>query len=223
MSDPVISRAVLNRLQAPSELAFAQRILERVASAAEPPEVETSMAREAPHSPASPASSPAREAFLEAAALSNPGARYAQASEELARSLPVRLNKDAAASARSLRDLRCEFKRFSALYADGRLLPLSVFVEALQLRPSEDIQRRHFPFSAELKFLRNEMVQEYLRIKRAIVMQPRFTATCGSNAGSESANSNRVTAISRYSWEAKLCQVSAHVTDLTRKQFHPPR
>ncbi|CDI83088.1 hypothetical protein, conserved [Eimeria praecox] len=216
MSDPVVSRAVLNRLQAPSELAFAQRILERVAAAAEPPEVAAALARENPPSPTVCKRSAAREAFLEAAALSSPGARYARAGEELARSLPMRINEEAAAAARLLRDVRCEFKRFSDLYSDGRLLPLSVFVAALQLQPTEELQRRHFPFSPELKSLRNEMIKEYLRIKRAIVLQPRNTATgdpsnkgplSGSNEGSRSTNSNRVTALSRYAWEAKLCQL----------------
>ncbi|CDJ48553.1 hypothetical protein, conserved [Eimeria brunetti] len=218
MSDPVVSRAVLNRLQAPSELAFAQRILERVASAAEPPEVAASMAREASPPLVSPGSSPAREAFLEAAALSSPGARYAQANEALARSLPMRLNKEAAEVAQSLRDLRCEFKRFSELYNDGRLLPLSVFVAALQLPAAEELASRRFPFSPELKSLRNEMIKEYLRIKRAIVLQPRLRApgtssgtTSGSSDGSRTANLNRVTAISRYAWESKLCQRSCLV------------
>lgn len=220
MSDPVISRAVLNRLQSPSELAFAQRILQRVASAAELPEVAAAMARDTNHNPASASHSPARDAFLEAAALSSPGARYARASEALVRSLPVHLNEEAAAAARSLRDLRCEFKRFSTLYSDGHLLPLSVFVAALQLQPSEELQRRHFSFSAELKLLRNEMLKEYLRIKRAIVLQPRFAATgpirgpsSYTNENNRSANSNRVTALSRFSWEAKLCQVLAHLSE----------
>ncbi|CDJ31298.1 LOW QUALITY PROTEIN: uncharacterized protein EMH_0008640 [Eimeria mitis] len=175
MSDPVVSRAVLNRLQARSELAFAQRILDRVASAAEPPDVAAALAREVLPSPA----------------------RYARAADELARSLPMRINEDAAAAARSLRDLRCEFKRFSSLYADGRLLPLSVFVAALQLPPSEELPRRHFPFSPELKSLRNEMIKEYLRIKRAIVLQPRLTTSSSSKDPSFGFNNTNTAADTR--------------------------
>ncbi|CDJ40552.1 hypothetical protein, conserved [Eimeria tenella] len=220
MSEPVISRAVLNRLKAPSELAFAKRILEMVASAAEPLETASSLACNMTDTRPETTSASAREAFLAAAAMSAPGAKYAQASHELARSLPVFVNKKAAIAARALRDLRCEFKRFSDLHVDGRLLPLSVFIAALELPPFEQLQRRKFHFTPELVRLRNEVIKEYLRIKQAIVLQPRCASEAAikcsalglTDAGSNNGLSDRVTAANRFWWESKLCQRSSLVT-----------
>lgn len=210
MNDPVVSRAVLNRLKAPSELALAQRIFDRVACAAEPFGGAAALAYDSKATALPRNASPAREAFLKAATLSAPGAKYAQASKECYRPSPLCLNEKAAAAARALRDLRCDFKRCSQLYVDGRLLPLPVFVAALELPQFEKIQGRSYPFTPELVDLRNEMVKEYLRIKRAIVLQPRGSSgrTLGGNGdGTSQRGSGRVTAEARDQWEAKLCQV----------------
>lgn len=206
--DPVVSRAVLKRLQEPSELALAQRIFQRLASAAEPLENQTAFAYASP--PPGNVSA-AREAFLKAAALSSPSAKYAQTHKVHINLHPVCRNEKATATARVLRELRCDFKRCSQLYSDGSLLPLSVFVAALELPQFERIQRRCYRFSPELLQLRNEMVKEYLRIKRAVILQPRNSSRSALSSSEEensgAHNSGRVTVASRNKWEAKQCEV----------------
>ncbi|KAL8453108.1 hypothetical protein Emed_000978 [Eimeria media] len=212
MDDPVVSRAVLNRLKAESELALAQRIFEGVAAFAEPPGVAESLAYDA--KPAAARSvNRAREAFLKAAATNGHAARFAEDSRQ--RSILPLVQKPggkAAATARAIRALRCDFKRFSHLYTDGHLLPLSVYVAALELQPLVRLQRRCYRYTPELFELRNQMVKEYLKIKRALVLQPKGSTLRSEQDGERTlreSRSSRVTAEDRAHWEAKLCQESS--------------
>lgn len=210
MEDPIVSRGILNRLKAPSELALAERILEKVAASAEPPHIAASLAYSKP-TPASKTLRPARDAFLEAVAMSTPAAKFAEMNRISCSYMHIDCDGKAAATAQVIRELRCDFKRYSNFYLDGRLLPLSVFLAALELPQSVSIQRRCYRFSPELFELRNEMIKEYLRIKRAIILQPRgssskaFRSLNGTLA--RESIQDRVTAESRFLWEAKLCQV----------------
>ncbi|KAL8442531.1 hypothetical protein Emag_006404 [Eimeria magna] len=213
MDEPVVSRAVLNRLKAESELALAQRIFEGVAAFAEPPGVTESLAYDFKAPGAQRNVNPARDAFLNAAATNGHGARFAESSRQ--RSILPLVHKPggkAAATARAIRDLRCDFKRFSHLYTDGHLLPLSVYVAALELKPLVRLQRRCYRYTPELFELRNQMVKEYLKIKRALVLQPRRCTVRSKQDGGtrlQEKLSSRVTAEDRAHWEAKLCQESS--------------
>ncbi|XP_026191682.1 uncharacterized protein LOC34619242 [Cyclospora cayetanensis] len=211
MSDVVISRAVLNRLRAPDELALAQRIFKSAAATAESLETATKFAFDYRAQSACLDVAPARQAFLEAVSLSAPGAKYAIASKEAEGSPPIYLNKKAALAASALREVRSDFKRCNALYADGQLLPVSVFMAALQLPPYERIQRHFFYFTPLLIKLRDELVKEYLRIKRAIILQPRAAGSCNAFIQNSVPDSGRGTAEQRKHWVAKLCQKSCLV------------
>ncbi|KAL8428217.1 hypothetical protein Efla_005319 [Eimeria flavescens] len=213
--EPVVSRAILNRLKAPSELALAQRLLARVAASAEPAGVAAALAYCRKPS-AGRNANPAREAFLQAAALSVPGAKYAgegsrRRSEAAAWLLP---GSRQAATARAIRDLRCDFKRFSHFYLDGSLLPLSVFLAAVELPPSIRLQQQTYRYTGELVALRNELVKEYLRIKRALRLQPRGgrPADASREKSMRNAQQQRVTLADLAAWEAKLCQESELLT-----------
>ncbi|OEH79748.1 hypothetical protein cyc_02380 [Cyclospora cayetanensis] len=210
MSDVVVSRAVLNRLRAPDELALAQRIFKSAAATAESLKTATKFAFDYRAQSACLDVAPARQAFLEAVSLSAPGAKYAIASKEAEGSPPIYLNKKAALAASALREVRSDFKRCNALYADGQLLPVSVFMAALQLPPYERIQRHFFYFTPVLIKLRDELVKEYLRIKRAIILQPRAAGSCNAFIQNSVPDSGRGTAEQRKHWVAKLCQEKEH-------------
>ncbi|KAL8275827.1 hypothetical protein Esti_000390 [Eimeria stiedai] len=211
MDEPVVSRAVLNRLKAEGELALAQRIFDGIAAFAEPPRVAASLAYDSKASAATRNVNPAKEAFVKAAAINAHGVRYADISRRRS-ILPLAQKPDgkAAATALAIRGVRCDFKRFSHVYADGHLLPLSVYVAALELPPVVRLQRRCYRYTPKLFELRNQMVREYLKIKRALVFQPRGGTTFRSKQNGErtlrETRSSGVTAECRAHWEAKLCQ-----------------
>ncbi|KAL8433553.1 hypothetical protein ACSSS7_003844 [Eimeria intestinalis] len=212
MDGPVVSRAVLNRLKAESELVLAQRIFAAVAAFAEPLGLAESLAYDPKASAALRNVNPAREAFLKAAATNGHGAKYAESSRQTSTLLLVQKpDGKAAATARAIRGLRCDFKRFSHLYRDGHLLPLPVYVAALELPPIVRLQRRCYRYTPELFELRNQMVKEYLKIKRALVLQPKGSTVRSEQNGGRglpATRSSRVTAEDRALWEAKLCQES---------------
>jgi len=77
------------------------------------------------------------------------------------RVIEERYDRDSAVLEPVASEERIELPRFQHLFAGGELMPPSIFMQALELQPSENLNGQHMPFDKDVLVLRDNLVVTY--------------------------------------------------------------